>query len=92
MEQAFCKWFKIIKNNEKVYMQLWNIQQQIIERVEVYYERLLKLIDCLHVKATYVFLTTVFRVGLLPYLKLAIAAIERGTQGSYCSMWRKWTY
>jgi hypothetical protein len=31
-----------------------NIQQQIVERVEVYYERLLKLINCLQIKATYV--------------------------------------
>jgi hypothetical protein len=28
-------------------MQLWNIQQQITEHVEVYYECLLKLTNCL---------------------------------------------
>ncbi len=29
LEQTFCKWFKIVKNDEEeVYMQLWNIQQQ----------------------------------------------------------------
>ncbi len=39
-----------MKNDEEVYMQLQNIQQQTIERVEVYYERILKLTNCLHVK------------------------------------------
>jgi hypothetical protein len=36
-----------MKNDEEVYMQLRNIQQQTIERVEVYYERMLKLINFL---------------------------------------------
>jgi hypothetical protein len=35
-----------MKNDEEVYMQLRNIQQTI-ERVEVYYERMLKLINFL---------------------------------------------
>jgi hypothetical protein len=43
LEQAFYKQFKTMKNEEEVYMQLWNIQQQIIEHVEVYYELLLNL-------------------------------------------------
>jgi hypothetical protein len=47
LEQAFCKLFKTIKNNEELYMQLRNIQQQTIERAEVYYEHLLKLANCL---------------------------------------------
>jgi hypothetical protein len=34
-------------NDEKVYMQLRNIQQQTSKRVEVYYEQLLKLTNCL---------------------------------------------
>ncbi len=46
LEQAFCKRFKIMKNDEEVYMQLQNIQQQTTEHVEVYYECLLKLVDC----------------------------------------------
>jgi hypothetical protein len=25
LEQTFCKWFKTMKNDEEVYMQLWNI-------------------------------------------------------------------
>jgi hypothetical protein len=37
-------------------MQLRNIQQQIAERVEVYYEHLLKLANYLHVKQQMFFL------------------------------------
>jgi hypothetical protein len=40
-----------MKNNKEVYMQLRNLQQQG-ERVEVYYEFLLKLTNCLQVKNT----------------------------------------
>jgi hypothetical protein len=47
LEQTFCKQFITIKNDEEVYMQLQNIQQQTIERIEVYYEHLLKLINSL---------------------------------------------
>jgi hypothetical protein len=60
-------------------MQLWNKQQQTIECVEVYYERLLKLTNCLHVKTTYVFLTIIFRIGLLLYLILKIASMNEDT-------------
>ncbi len=43
LEQAFCKCFQTMKNDEEVYMQLMNFQQQVGEWVEVYYKRLLKL-------------------------------------------------
>jgi len=66
-----------MKNNEEVYMQMQNIQQQIVECVKVYYEHLLKLINYLHVKPTDVFFTIVFRAGLLPYLRLATASMKR---------------
>jgi len=36
-----------MNNDEEVYMQLWNIQQQSTECVEVYYEHLLKLVNYL---------------------------------------------
>jgi len=55
------------------------IQQQTTKRVEVYYERLWKLRNCLHVKATNVFLTTIFKACLLPYLILATASMKRNT-------------
>ncbi len=79
LEQTFCKQFRTIKNDEKVYMQLQNIQQQTVKSVKVYYECLLKLIICLQVKATNVFLTIVFREKLLLYLKLAIASMKKNT-------------
>jgi hypothetical protein len=47
LKQTFCKWFKTLKNDEEVYMQLQNIQQQTTKRVEVYYECLLRLANCL---------------------------------------------
>ncbi len=57
-------------------MQLQNIQQQTTKCVEVYYECLLKLANCLHVKPIDVFLTTVLRIGLLPYFILATNKYE----------------
>jgi hypothetical protein len=48
--KTFCKRFRIVNNDEEVYMQLQNIQQQTAKRVEVYYERLFKLAICLQVK------------------------------------------
>jgi hypothetical protein len=42
LEQAFCKCLQILKNDEIFSMQLKNLQQQVSEWVEVYYECLLK--------------------------------------------------
>jgi hypothetical protein len=47
--------------------------------MEVYYEFLLKLANCLHVKATYVFITIVLITSLLPYLQLTIVGIKWNT-------------
>jgi hypothetical protein len=60
-------------------MELCNTQQQIAKHVEVYYEHLLKLANCLHVKATNVVFTTIFKVSLLPYVKLMIAGMKKDT-------------
>ncbi len=54
-----------------------NIQQQTAKGVEDYYECLLKLINCLQVKATNVFLTTIFKACLLPYLRLTTTSMKR---------------
>jgi hypothetical protein len=51
-------------------MQFRNLQQQVGERVEVYYERLLNLTNYLQVKANNVFLNTIFKTCLQPYLIL----------------------
>jgi hypothetical protein len=60
-------------------MQLRNIQQQTIKHVEVYYKHLLKLTNYLHVRTTYVFLTTIFKAGLLPYLRLTTTSMKINT-------------
>jgi hypothetical protein len=44
-------------------MQLKNLQQ-VGEWAKGYYKRLLKLINYLQIKATIIFLTIIFRVGL----------------------------
>jgi hypothetical protein len=64
LEQEFCKRFWTMNNNKEIYMQLKNLQQQVSEWVKVYYEHLLKLANCLQVKAIDVFLTTIFRTCL----------------------------
>jgi hypothetical protein len=47
LEVAFCKRYRIIQNNEHVYMALIVIKQGNDEKVEVYYERILKLANYL---------------------------------------------
>jgi hypothetical protein len=42
----------------------WKNLQQVSEHVEIYYERLLKLVNYLQVKATNVFLITIFITNL----------------------------
>ncbi len=60
-------------------MQLCNIQQQTTEFVEVYYEDMLKLTNCPHVRATNFFFTTIFKASLLPHLRLTIASMKKDT-------------
>jgi thiamine phosphate synthase YjbQ (UPF0047 family) len=64
LEQTFCKHFQTMKTNEKNYMQLKNLHQKVGKWVEVYYKCLLKLVKCLQVKATNVFLIIIFRTCL----------------------------
>jgi hypothetical protein len=49
------------------------------ERVEVYYEKLLKLANSLQHKTTYNFLTTIFRSRVQPYLRVATTGMKRKT-------------
>jgi hypothetical protein len=67
-------------NDEKVYMQLQNIQQQTIEWMKVYYELcLLKLKNCLHFKVT-CFLYHCFQGKLAsPCLQLAVTSLKGNT-------------
>jgi hypothetical protein len=66
-----------VKNDEEVYLQLRNIQQQIVECVEVYYEQLFKFTNCLWFKAMDVFFTSIFQTGFLPYLHLETTSMKR---------------
>jgi hypothetical protein len=67
-----------VKNDEEVYMQLRNLQQ-LGERIEVYYECLLKLVNYLQVKAIDVFLTTIFIKELQAYLILTTIGMVKDT-------------
>ncbi len=55
------------------------MKQEKNERVEVCYERLLKLANNLEHKTIDSFMTTLFRSGLQPYLCVAIASMKRKT-------------
>ncbi len=60
LEVTFCKCYCIVQNNEQVYMALKVIKQGNNEKVEVYYERNLKLANCLQHKVNDNLLTTFF--------------------------------
>jgi hypothetical protein len=55
------------------------MKQEKNERVEVYYERLLKLANNLQHKTTDNFLTIIFRFGLQPYLRVATIGMKKKT-------------
>jgi len=57
-------------------MEIKNMKQEEIERVEVYYEWMQKLTHGLQVPTIDNFLTIVFRVGLQSYLKIATCRDE----------------
>jgi hypothetical protein len=41
LEQAFYRHYRTMQNDEQVYLQLKNLKQESLKRIEVYYERLL---------------------------------------------------
>jgi hypothetical protein len=43
LTQAFCKCHRKIQNDEQIYMELKNMKQEEIKRVEIYYEQIQKL-------------------------------------------------
>jgi hypothetical protein len=55
------------------------MKQEKNERMEVYYERLLKLANSFQHMTTNSFLITIFKFGLQPYLHVAIAGMKRET-------------
>ncbi len=60
-------------------MQLKNMKHENNERMEVYYERLLKLANNLQHKITHSFLTIVFKSGLQPYLRVTTTSKKKIT-------------
>jgi hypothetical protein len=64
LQLVFCKRYIKVQNDEQVYLQLKNMKQQNSERMEDYYERLLKLANGLKHKITDNFLTIIFSFGL----------------------------
>ncbi len=68
LQLVFNKKYRKVQSDEQVYLQLKNMKQKKNEKMEVYYERLLKLANSLQQKTTYSFLTTILKYGLQPYL------------------------
>jgi hypothetical protein len=60
-------------------MELKNMKQEEIERVEVYYEQIQKLAHGLQVLTINNLLTIVFKVGLQSYLKIATIGMKWST-------------
>jgi hypothetical protein len=62
-----------------MYLQLKNMKHEKNERVEVYYERLLKSANILQHKTINSFLTTIFRYKLQPYLCVTTIGMKKET-------------
>jgi len=77
--QAFCKCHRRTQNDEQIYMELKNMKQEVIKRVEVYYEQIQKLAHGLQVPTIDTFLTTVFKTSLQSYFKIVTTGMKRST-------------
>jgi hypothetical protein len=77
LQLASCKRYKKVLNDEQVYLQLKNMKQEKNERVEAYYEKLLKLAKSLQHKITNSFLIIIFKYILQPYMCVAIVGMKR---------------
>jgi hypothetical protein len=62
LQLAFCKRYRKVQNDEQVYLQLKNMKHDKNERVELYYETLLKLANSLQHKTIDSFSTIVFNL------------------------------
>jgi len=70
--------YKKVQNDE-VYLQLRNMMQEKNERMEVHYERLLKLAYSLQHKTLDSFLITIFRSKLQSCLRVTTIGMKRKT-------------
>ncbi len=75
LQLVFYKRYKKVLND----LHLKNTKHEKNERVEVYYERLLKLADSLQHKTTNSLSTIVFKFGLQPYLCVATIGMKKET-------------
>ena len=76
---AFRKRYRMINSEEKAYKQLHQLIQQPRKKIEVYYERLMKIANLLEMKHDDHSFITYFRLGLLPHLKIATVGMARST-------------
>ena len=76
---AFRKRFRMINSEEEAYKQLHRVTQQPREKVEAYYERLMKIANLLKMNHDDRSLITYFRLGLLSHFKIATAGMAKST-------------
>jgi len=64
LEATFYKHYQKVQMDEQVYMALWVIKQGGDKKVDIYYEHILKLANCLQHQADDSLLITFFQVSL----------------------------
>ncbi len=79
LTQAFCNPHRKTRNDEQIYMELKNMKQEEIERVEVYYEQIQKLLHGLQVPTKDNIFTIVGKTSLQSSLKIATLLMKRST-------------
>ncbi len=60
-------------------MKLRSIKQEEKEYVKIYYKQILKLTNCLYIKAVNTYFIIVFKVGLHPYIQLSTIGMKHET-------------
>jgi hypothetical protein len=76
LEVAFRKCYRKVQTNEHVHMALKVIKQTTDKKVEVYYECILKLTNCLHHKTNDSLIMTFSQAGLVPYLQITTTRMK----------------
>ncbi len=79
LTHAFCKHHQKTRNDEQIYIELKKMKQEETKKVEVYYERIQKLVHGLQVPTIDNLLTIMFRVGLQSYLKIVTTRMKQST-------------
>lgn len=79
LKATFGKCYQKVQIDEQVYMALRVIKQAMNKKMEVYYEHILKLANCLNHKMNNSLLTTFFQIKLVPYLWITIIGMKWNT-------------